>query len=117
VVKVLAQVLLLEAVVAVIDMLLQFLSVREKALAAAEPNAFAGESTHGLHHLLVEFEVYEETALRVDEVVTGPLRHLLQPLLRLQDQTIQRIYRGRRHACNHYNCISNSYVPVIRSIQ
>ena len=97
VIQVLPQILLLEAVVAVVNMLLILLTVREQTLSPVKPDILLCEDAHGLDHLLVQPEIKEKPPLGVDEVVDHSLRNLLQAQFRLEDQTVQRVHRCRRH--------------------
>ena len=96
-VQVLPQVLLLEAVVAVVHVLLVLLAVGQQGFAAVEADSLLGEGPHGQGHLLPEPEVYEEAALGVDKVVCDARRDVLEPCLRLEDEAVQCVHRWRRH--------------------
>jgi hypothetical protein len=76
VVDIFAEVLLLYLVVAVVDQLLQFFTIRQQAFPTVELYVARRKDSHGLHHLVEVPEVDEESAFRVDEVVMNSNRNL-----------------------------------------
>lgn len=76
VVDIFAEVLLLYLVVAVVDQLLQFFTIRQQTFPAVELYVARRKDSHGLHHLVEVPEVDEESAFRVDEVVMDSNRNL-----------------------------------------
>ena len=72
------EILLLVFEIAVVNVLFLLLPVRQETSSRIKLNMVRGKNVHCLYHLLVRFEVYEETTLRVDEIVHDPRRNFLQ---------------------------------------
>lgn len=72
------EILPLEAIVAMVDELLEFFAVWEDTFAAVEAYIVLGESAHGVNHLLIVFEIDQEPAFGVDEIVLDSVGDILE---------------------------------------